>query len=119
MLKDDYIVYINRDNSRHYLKNGLFHRENGPAIIGSIDKDKYLNLGDEHFYKELCSIYPYEAYYHEEDDLWEYPLSVPTRYYLNGIKYSKEEFYARKLQKELNQELSKKINFEQIKKTKL
>lgn len=115
MLENNYIVNIKSDGTSYYFKNGLLHRENGPAITNPIDKDKYFNLSDESLYiKEITS-------HLEEDDLWEYPvyLFVPTSYYLNGIQYSKEEFTAIKLTKELAIELAQTQETTQIKKTKV
>jgi hypothetical protein len=123
MLKNNYIVNINSDGSRTYLKNGLYHRESGPAIVSSLDKNKYLNLGDEELYEKVFTTFSKQPHYLVNDGLWEYPvyLSLSTAYYLNGIEYSKEEFDAIKIKKELKEELNKNLdqNENLIKKTKI
>ena len=112
MLKDNYVVNIKSDGTSYYFKNGLLHRENGPAIINATDKEKYSNLLDESLYIKEITTHLQEATYLEEEDLWEYPvyLFIATSYYLNGIKYSKDEFVARKFRKELAIELENQLN---------
>lgn len=115
MLKDNYVLSIKSDGTLYYFKNGLLHRENGPAIINSMDKGKDLNLSDESLYTKEITPYSKEATYLEDDELWEYPvyLFISTSYYLNGIQYSKEEFTARKLRKELAIELENQLTHTQ------
>jgi hypothetical protein len=121
ILTDNYVVNIKSDGTSYYFKNGLLHRENGPAITNPLDKDKYLNLSDETLYIKEITSHLQESTYLEEDDLGDSPvqLFIATSYYLNGMKYSKEEFIARKLKKELILELFHNQGIVQIKKTKV
>jgi len=105
-IQDEFILNIHANGSRYYYKNGLIHRESGPAIINPLDKDKYFYTNDVNLY--TTNLLPEsEPFYLKEDDLWEYPiyLSIRTSYFINGIEYSQKEFEARKLKKELDNEL--------------
>jgi hypothetical protein len=103
--KDKYYI-VESIYTLRYFKNGKFHREEGPAFFLKTDKNfnEYLSLGDEHLYQhkkkqtkkleEIEKLYiSASRNYHEE------------LYYLEGVQYSKQEFYAIKTQKELDKEL--------------
>jgi hypothetical protein len=105
--EDEYTIYIRQDGVQFYCKNGKFHRESGPAIVSVKDKDRYAKLLEENMYKEKLSSYVQLARLSLK--LKKVPTEVmsaksDTRYFLNNVEYSKQEFNAITLQKELSQE---------------
>lgn len=94
----------------YYFKDGLLHRENGPAIISEKHKEQYLNLGDEDLYKPSQS-----GTSVIDDRLLAFILlshaATPeiNFYYLNGVHHTEEEFNSildkKKLHKDLNNDL--------------
>jgi antitoxin component YwqK of YwqJK toxin-antitoxin module len=119
---DGYIVEIvklrapnNHIETRYFYKNGKLHREAGPALVGNEEKEKYLNLGDEHLYKDVYienGIGAYKTYFRVVDHSFR-TLLLPSIYYLEGKGYSEKEFIAEQLKKEMPQ------NKSQAKKTKI
>lgn len=91
-----------------YFKDGILHREVGPAIFLEKDKDKYFALGDENFYNSIewrNSLIPNLAIllFMKAAETW------INYYYLNGVMHKEEEFNSildkKNLQKELLKEL--------------
>lgn len=142
--KDEYLVYTKENGDRLYYKNKKLHRETGPAIIVKEDINKYLNLPDANLYiptntpvevkdtnknktksttmydmKNLKDILFSNPNVYSIEDPIEYKfLIIPiSSYWLEGKKYTKEEFNSIMLKKELDQELS--IVEHQSKKTKI
>lgn len=107
---DKYLCYIHEDETSRYYKNENLHREAGPAIVFSKDKEKYTNLGDEGLYKKT-----YEPVVSEREEKTLISIVVylmsqaynDSEFYLQGKKYSKEEFniimFKEKMDKELAQ----------------
>lgn len=105
-----YQVYTDAGSKKmHYYKNGKYHREAGPAVVIADDIEKYSNLVDKDLYKPI-------------DDYSRTPWSkkiidgkiirkivnnfMPcSKYYLDGDEYTKEEFNALILKKELDNQL--------------
>jgi hypothetical protein len=115
MEKEDKYWIVESSYTLRYFKNGQFHREAGPAFLLKTDKNfnNYINLGDDHLYqdkrKQISIIENMEKQHIG-------PLPHSSEYYLEGIQYSKEEFYAIKIQKELEQELpTSKLNTKKVK----
>ncbi len=94
---DKFIVKkaLNGKGAYYYFKNGLFHREAGPAIIDFDDRHLFDNLLDQDLYEEeiIQKALP--------ENFEESMLSVKqnrmmdllfVNYYLNGHPYTKEEF---------------------------
>jgi hypothetical protein len=110
------ILDINQQPSstetKYYYKNGKLHRELGPAIVHDNEKEKFLNLGDEHLYEEIYvdnGIGKYKTYFRIE----EFRTTIvffQYIYHLEGKGYSEKEFLEKQLQRELpiNHSLSKK-----------
>lgn len=118
--QDEYIVKIYDDGTRFYYKNNKLHREAGPAIINSKHVEYYINLVDEHLYKEVHQKTPKKegkmiTIETESGPIitYEGPIEYhySTEYYLEGKPYKKEEFDAILLEKELPKQegQSKKI----------
>ncbi len=112
MRQDEYTVTL---LNKHlcYFKNGLLHREDGPALVHFDDEANLIaymtdkdNIKDYSLYKEISN---------EEIDKKNIPAFVAfnlsylgqTCYYLKGSRYSKEEFEAVKLNNQLEIELPK------------
>ncbi len=117
-IKDEYLVYIDEGKTHRYYKNKKLHREAGPAYVCTIDVEKYTNLSDEDLYKKVYEpVVPKIKGTQPLDINGEIFLiySSPIKstyygsyYYLEGIKYSKEDFekimFKNNLEKELPQE---------------
>jgi hypothetical protein len=116
--QDTYIVKRTMDGTGacFFYKNGLLHREAGPAIVTLSDRDTCLQLGDEHLYKEesISGNFP-------EDYKFEYILenkyidgrkaqvhTIPVCY-LDGKPYSNEEFQEIKTKLDLKTELNSEL----------
>ena len=109
--KDEYTVKIciNKEFYRtdyYFYKNGLLHREAGPAILLGLNKVEFDKLEDNHLYKEeliFKRVPPgYECKYVRATP----PAIAVVKHYLNGIAYQTEkEFNIAKFNKELEQEL--------------
>lgn len=108
-----------------FFKNGILHREVGPALFWKTNKnkDKFLNLGDEHLYIlkhiELDSE-KRQSYMRAEEIV---DLNT-VYYYLDGKVYEKSQFnlmIKKKEAEELLQELNKNKHEVQVqtKKSKL
>jgi hypothetical protein len=108
------------DGAYFFLKNGVLHREFGPAYISEEieDKSKYLNLGDEHLYEEkITSDFYLEGFTQEtvSENIFVpslnavVPAFVILTHYINGQAYTKKDFkkFKRKafLKKKLDAEL--------------
>lgn len=101
-MEDKYTLEILDKTGYKYYKNGKLHREVGPAVFSIHVKDfnKFLNLDDKDLYKEEERTSP--------------PNSNPIMfgpneyYYLEDVRYQKQEFYIIvskiNLEKELSQE---------------
>jgi hypothetical protein len=106
-MEDEYI--IEDDGYRFtFKKNGLIHREVGPAFFWHHNKNKYFNLEDIELYKKI-NIEPSD----DEKDLLSianlmYDISE-IKYYLNGIHYSEQLFHTMKEKMHLEKELSETL----------
>jgi hypothetical protein len=123
MKKED--EYIIEDNGFNFIfkKNGVRHREAGPALFwkANVNKEQLLNLNDKHLYKlvhlDLTS--------HDKDFLSRAEDRVDLNevyYYVEGKKYSQQEFETIKLKLILKTELTEDLNNQKdnvIKKLKL
>lgn len=114
MENDEYVVIISGNKSKHYYKNGLLHREVGPAIVTSYNKETYSGLSDEHLYKEVLvqSFTPsgYKPIYVTEEI--EDSPRMPYRkaiYYLDGNAYAKRDFDKRITQMNLKNDLNTEL----------
>lgn len=104
--------YIVEDNGYilTFKKNGVIHREAGPAVFWTINTNtkKYLNLEDKYLYKikvkELSL---------KEQDFWATSMYFgnmnDVSYYLNGTMYEKDEFDNILKRKNLNDELKREL----------
>jgi hypothetical protein len=105
-MEDKYWIVESSYTLRYY-KNGNFHREAGPSFFLKTDKEfnQYANLGDEKLYKnrkkQTKKIEEIERLYINASSSYREEL-----YYLDGVEYSKQEFFAIKTQKELEHELT-------------
>lgn len=113
--KDKYEMFISDTDKVYYFKNGLLHREEGPAIVISKDREQYTNLNDKDLYKliDKPAYHPFNDPYSEdnfESTLFDI-LSNESEYYLEGKEYIKQEFDVLVLQKELhtNASIGKKL----------
>lgn len=106
----------------YFYKNGLLHRENGPAIVLGYLSDNLHKLEDLHLYqqKNIQEGFPsnYQIRYlleSLEGDV------VNAIYYLNGEPYTKQEFMDAKVILDLKNELSSELitNQSPIKKSKV
>lgn len=118
---DEYIIEHN-GFTLTFKKNGIIHREAGPAIFGvtNPDRQKYFYLEDIEIYKiKEVKINSKELdFYFMNASFVEKPKHK-IAYYLNGINYSEKEFYALKLGKELEKELHIQAVQEKVNKIKL
>jgi hypothetical protein len=133
---DEYILKRGFGGSGAYFfyKNGLLHREVGPAIIFEETEEEYknrfLNLGDEHLYKEEIINSKYPLDYKEE--LFQEKVYIPSlkyavdshivfSHYLNGKPYTPNEFKQIKVRLDLKNELNTELpnNHSNIKKPKV
>lgn len=94
-------------NGRDYrfFTQGYLHRENGPALFLAEEKDKYLNLGDEHLFIQVNT--------ENQEDTLERSVRAfvsltgkKAFYYLTDIQLPKEEFDSIVLNHQLQQELT-------------
>lgn len=90
-----------------FFTNGYLHREKGPALFLIEEKDKHLNLGDEHLYQEVNTE-------DKKDTLQNFIRNMISLtgqkafYYLYDIQYPKDKFDSIILNHELQQELPSK-----------
>jgi hypothetical protein len=111
--KDKYIIE-NDGHSYIFTKNGVRHREVGPAFFWHTNKDKneYLNLEDKDLYKlkkiKLSMV----------DESLEYEMEVlrimngetnKVVYFLDGQEYSKDEFEKIKSIRDLKNQLGSEL----------
>ncbi len=120
---DEYIIEDNNYVIR-FFRNGLLHREAGPAIFYKKYESQHLNLGDEHLYviKKVETT-------QEEKEKWGSPYDHKYKesmaiYMIYGKPFIKENFdleikkiQAERMQEQLNKELL--TNKDKIKKTKI
>jgi hypothetical protein len=116
-MEDTYIVTM-IEQYICYFKNGLLHRELGPAVYLKEDKEEYENSLDKALYKPSILESNIEMLFLFFD------FSVqksPPYYYLNGDLYDKEIFNAIIEKQEIKKELSTELLGSQniIKRTKL
>ena len=118
MKSQDEYYYVVEDDFIAHFKNGLLHREAGPAVYHIKLKDKYSNLEDKDLYSlkvlkvspgNIIIFYTLTKYYEDPDQV--------TTFYLEDKELTAKEFYSIKDQKELEQELG--INKSTTKKIKL
>lgn len=105
-----YQVYTDPNNKKmHYYKNGKYHREAGPAVVIADDIEKYSNLSDKDLYKPIdfprldSAINPFR-----ETNIIQLVVNLmmeSSKYFLEGIQYSEQEFNALILKKELDNQL--------------
>jgi hypothetical protein len=121
--KED-IYIIKRTNNGigacFFYKNGLLHREVGPAVVTLANRDEFLNLGDESLYKETPIDSKFPNGYKPENIFVEdnikgknvlvYSIAI---YYLNGQAYSYKEFEEAKIKLDLKKELDKELDTSQ------
>lgn len=120
---DNYVVKkCGGANGTHfYYKNGLLHREAGPAILSRYKRKFFSNLGDEGLYKEEIlqedqpSDYDIDIINELEenvDDIMD--MVVVAKYYLEGQAYASHEFKdivtKLALKNELDNELASSIH---------
>lgn len=108
---DEYIVYINDYQTRYYYKNGLLHRESGPAVIKRNEIELYQNLIDKQPYKEIM-LNTYNAPKNYEGQFLpnENKLTWYTAtHYLEGKPYSQKDFEEIKGKIDLKNELSSEL----------
>lgn len=119
---DKYVLKKCRGGQGSYFfyKNGLLHREVGPAVLLEEleDKSPFLNLGDEHLYTveilESGSPKDYkEARLFERTYLANLSYSVDSiivlYHYLNGKPYTKKRFEEIKVKLDVKNELDKEL----------
>jgi hypothetical protein len=105
--KDEYIIEDNGINLI-FKKNGLNHREAGPAIIWKTCTDKYPNAEEQKLYKTVIKDLKIE----KKDFLHISNFTthiIRSTYYLEGQHYTEEEFYKRKAKLDLKNELCKDL----------
>jgi hypothetical protein len=111
---NEYIVKVYNDGSRYYYRNGLLHRETGPAILIPEDQKYFNESNDDHLYKEAIveEDAPYKIFNQKPIMYLPQPTGSFKRYhtmpvyYLNGEGYSDEEFAKIKAKLVLKNELS-------------
>jgi hypothetical protein len=105
--KDEYIIEDNGVNLI-FKKNGLNHREDGPAIIWKTCKDKYPNEKEQKLYKIIIIDLKIEKkdFFHISNFTTHI---IRSTYYLEGQHYTEEEFYKRKAKLDLKNELYKDL----------
>lgn len=114
-MKDEYIVKVFNDGTRHYYKNDRLHREIGPARLIPEDKEYFTDLSDEHLYKEVIldqdpphkvlNNTPPVMYVTKKDGSVDRFRTIPI-YYLEGQTLTNEEFAKIKAKLVLKNELS-------------
>jgi hypothetical protein len=107
---DEYILKrgFGGEGAYFFYKNGLLHREAGPAYISEEEIEEnspYLNIVDEHLYKKeiLEQRWPEDF---KEEVLFKKDYYIVLSHSLFGIPYSKEEFNILVLQNQLDKELN-------------
>lgn len=121
-MEDEYVLkkYSDGYGACFFYKNGLLHREAGPAYISEEeieDNPSLLNIGDEHLYKE-------EIYKTRQPEGFNETIVFEKNYfnirlhYLSGIPYSNEEFKIIKEKMDLQKELSNSLDKSQLINTK-
>lgn len=119
-MDDKYVVYIRKDGTRFYYKNNKLHRESGPAIVISDDKDKYTKLDDDSLYEKtfqpvLVDVREdmYEVVKFPNGKIVTYETTMTfyifSQYYLDGMKYSEKEFQTIKLKENMEKDLAEKL----------
>ena len=92
-----------------FFTNEYLHREKGPALFLVEEKDKYLNLGDEHLFIEVNTEGQKDSF---ERSVRAFVSLTGEKafYYLTDIQLPKEEFekivFSHQLKQKLEQELS-------------
>jgi hypothetical protein len=123
--QDEYVVYIEKIGNRFYYKNGQLHREVGPAYVPWSLKDKYSGLEDQDLYKIICKEHidepKYKSSYFIDEPMHAFlddfgrPVKLTPKqiddklrirptypcYHLEGVEFSKQEFDAIMLDKQL------------------
>jgi hypothetical protein len=92
-----------------FFTSGYLHREKGPALFLIEEKDKYLNLGDEHLYV-LVNTEGQKDSFERSVKIFVSLTGKKAFYYLNDIQLPKEEFDSIILNHQLQQELSNTNN---------
>jgi hypothetical protein len=123
--QDEYLVYIDEGRTHRYYKNKILHREAGPAYVCTIDVAKYTNLVDEDLYKKVyepvVKTVKKEVKTENGDllnqvfQLYELPIKSTyygSSYYLEGVRYNKDEFEIMVLKQKLEKELSQENKIE-------
>jgi len=113
---DEYIVKIYNKNifnegDYYFYKNGLLHREEGPAIMVQFSRDKFNSLKDKDLYKEetIPSKCPNDYEFKYLEDYTTITGISVARHYLDGMHYSKKEFENIKFRQDLKDELSSEL----------
>lgn len=100
-MKDKYQVYIRKEGTRVYYKNGLIHREAGPAVVRVEDIELYTNLSDKGLHEETFKQVANDMFCASHKD---YKSNVSS-YFLEGKLYEQDEFdiiiFNKRLEKEL------------------
>ena len=109
--QDEFIVIIEKMGNRFYYKNGILHREAGPAYVPWKLKEEFTGLADQELYKKVFQLHAKEDEYDgfASDGS---PITMRARpdyvcYHLDGKEYQLEEFNAIMLEKELSKEIPK------------
>lgn len=108
-MADEYILKrgFGGDGAYFFYKNGLLHREAGPAYISEEEIEhnpQGLNIVDEHLYKKeiVESRWP-DGF--KEELVFQKDYYIVLSHYLFGIPYSKKEFDILLLHNQLDKEL--------------
>jgi hypothetical protein len=113
-MADQYIVKICATsqfelNDYYFYKNGLLHREEGPAVLLGLNEDSFYKIKGRKLYKEEFIPYKFPPGYEIKYVNSRSPAIKPASYYLNNEPYTEEEFNNIKsklaLKNELNNEL--------------
>lgn len=129
MSKDFYVVKkgSNGNGAYFYYKNGLLHREAGPAIVTVSNMEELTSLGDEYLYQEeiLSTQFPEGYIVERQNEIQNINGNLTlvfaiAMFYLEGKPYTQQDFEEIKSKLDLKNELitelpSKKINNKQIK----
>jgi len=115
---EEYIVQKckNGKGSLFFYKNGLLHREAGPAIVTFPNRKTLTKLGDENLYKEKIVKSDFPEHYSpdpiDKSELINGKIALIHSiaiFYLEGKPYSQEEFEQIKGTFILKNELSKEL----------
>jgi hypothetical protein len=120
---DNCVVKIcyNGQKDCYFYKNGLLHREIGPAIIIGATKDDLINLEDSHLYKQEIIKAGFPPNYSIKFLLESMPGTtnsetqvVNATYYLKGEPYTEEEFMEAKAKLDLKKDLDNELSITQL-----